>query len=155
MHKRDGLPSLDLLKAFDASARLLSFTKAGEALHLSQSAVSRQIQMLEEQLGVALFHRRTRALQLTEKGHIYYGEINPLLERLREATAKIAAAPAGNSLTVTTALTFASLWLVPRLSGLQLQHPGLRVNLAADNKIQDLNREQFDVAIRYSNRKMA
>jgi len=62
------LPSLDLLKGFEAAARLLSFTKAGEELHLTQSAVSRQIQELEDQLGVALFQRRHRALALTEAG---------------------------------------------------------------------------------------
>ncbi len=155
MLKRDSLPSLDLLKAFEVSARHLSFTKAGGDLFLSQSAVSRQIQLLEAQLGVALFHRRTRALQLTEKGRLYYNEISRLLERLRDATTRITESPSGNTLTVTTAFTFASLWLVPRLSALQIKHPGLRVQLAADNRIQDLKREHFDVAIRYSTRKTA
>ncbi|MFM9971721.1 MAG: transcriptional regulator GcvA [Burkholderiales bacterium] len=155
MHNRAKLPSLDLLKAFEASARHLSFTKAGEDLFLSQSAISRQIQMLEEQLGIPLFHRRTRALALTDAGWIYFNEISKVLDRLREVTAKIMASPASDAVLVSTVITFASLWLVPRLSALQNQHPGLRIHLAADNKIVDLQREQFDVAIRYSTRKIA
>ena len=155
MHKPDALPSLDLLKAFEAAARHLSFTKAGADLFLSQSAVSRQIQMLEGQLEVRLFQRRTRSLLLTEKGQTYYREISQLLEKLREATTKLTGLQANSTLIVTTTVTFASLWLVPRLSGLQQQHPEIRVHLAAANKIQDLKKEQLDVAIRYSTRKMA
>jgi LysR family transcriptional regulator, glycine cleavage system transcriptional activator len=155
MHKHDNLPALDLLKAFEASARRLSFTLAGEDLFLSQSAISRQIQLLEGQLGVRLFHRRTRALLLTEKGQIYYREISQLLEQLREATARLTGTPSNNTVTVAATHTFASLWLVPRLSDLQQAHPELRVHIAADNRLQDLKKEQLDVAIRYSTRKLA
>jgi len=155
MHKRDNLPSLDLLKAFEASARRMSFTLAGEDLFLSQSAISRQIQMLEDQLGVRLFHRRTRSLLLTEKGQIYYREIAQLLEQLREATARLTATPSSSILTVATTPSFASLWLVPRLADLQRLHPELRVHIAADTRMQDLKRDQLDVAIRYSTRKVA
>src|SRR5258706_9516347 len=125
MHKPDALPSLDLLKAFEAAARHLSFTKAGADLFLSQSAVSRQIQMLEGQLGVRLFQRRTRSLLLTEKGQTYYREISQLLEKLREATTKLTGLQANSTLIVTTTVTFASLWLGPRLAGLQHQHPAI------------------------------
>ena len=83
MHKTPDLPALDLLKAFEAAARHLSFTKAGAELFLSQSAVSRQIQALEEQLGTPLFERRVRSLLLTEAGQIYYREIDPILQKLR------------------------------------------------------------------------
>jgi LysR family transcriptional regulator, glycine cleavage system transcriptional activator len=155
MHKNDNLPALDLLKAFEASARRLSFTMAGEDLFLSQSAISRQIQQLEAQLGVRLFHRRTRALLLTEKGQIYYREISQLLEQLRDATARLTGTPSNNTLIVAASLTFASLWLVPRLLDLQQLHPELRVHIAADNRLQDMKKEQLDVAIRYSTRKIA
>lgn len=154
MHKQDSLPALDLLKAFEASARRLSFTMAGKDLFLSQSAISRQIQLLEAQLGVRLFHRRTRSLLLTEKGQIYYREISQLLAQLRDATARLTGAPANSTLTVAASFSFASLWLVPRLLDLQQLHPELRVHVAADNRIQDLKKEQLDVAVRYSTRKL-
>ena len=155
MYKRDNLPSLDLLKAFEASARRMSFTLAGKDLFLSQSAISRQIQMLEDQLGVRLFQRRTRSLLLTEKGQIYYREITQLLEQLRETTAILTAAPSNGTLTVATTPSFASLWLVPRLADLQRLHPELRIHIAADTRMEDLKSDQLDVAIRYSTRKSA
>ena len=155
MHKPADLPALDLLKAFEAAARHLSFTKAGAELFLSQSAVSRQIQALEEQLGVPLFERRVRSLLLTEAGQIYYREIEPILQKLREATARIARRSSAGTLTVTCTITFASLWLVPRLSDFQRRHPDTVVRLAADNEMHDLRRERLDAAVRYCTRAMA
>lgn len=149
------LPSLDLLKAFEAAARNLSFTRAGAELFLSQSAVSRQIQQLEEQLGVALFIRRTRALVLTEPGQRYYRDVNQALHQLREAGVNLRAAPEGHIVTVTTTVTFASLWLVPLLADFQQQHPDIEVRIAADNAVRDLERDRLDVAIRYSTRALA
>ena len=154
MRSRRDLPSLDLLKAFAAAARHLSFTKAGAELFLSQSAVSRQIQMLETQLGARLFERQVRSLLLTEAGQIYYREIGPILEKLREVTARVAEPQAG-IITVTSSITFASLWLVPRLSDFQRRHPDFAVHLAADNVIRDLKKDRLDAAIRYSTRAMA
>ena len=155
MNKRRDLPDLDLLKGFEAAARLLSFTKAGAELFLTQSAISRQVQALEEQLGVTLFQRRTRALLLTDAGQRYFRVVSETLERLREATARLAAEQASGTLTVTTTVTFASLWLVPRLADFQRRHPEITVRLVADNAIRDLKRQQLDVAIRYSTRKFA
>jgi DNA-binding transcriptional LysR family regulator len=155
MHNRRDLPALDLLKAFETAARHLSFTKAGTELFLSQSAVSRQIQMLETQLGVRLFERRVRSLLLTEAGQIYYREIVPILEKLREATARVAEAQATGTVTVTCSISFASLWLVPRLSDFQRRHPDTVVHIAAGNVIKDLKKERLDAAIRYSTRAMA
>ena len=83
MHRRDLPASLDLLRGFEAAARLLSFTSAAAELHLTQSAVSRQVQQLEEQLGVKLFERRTRALILTEAGERYYREVSKALALVR------------------------------------------------------------------------
>src|SRR5215207_2751535 len=85
------LPSLDLLRGFETAARLLSFTKAGEELHLTQSAVSRQIKELEDQLGVALFERRHRALVLTEAGQQFYPAAGQVLAMMRAATDRLRA----------------------------------------------------------------
>src|SRR6187551_3842476 len=130
MHKPRDLPSLDLLKAFEAAARRLSFTKAGAELFLSQSAVSRQIQQLEEQLGVQLFLRRTRALLLTDAGQRYFRAVAQVLEQLRDATVRLGAASQARTVTVTTTVTFAALWLVPRLADLQEKHPEVAVHVA-------------------------
>src|SRR3970040_3195329 len=86
---RATLPSLDLLVGFEAAARHLSFTKAGEELYLTQSAVSRQIKELEEELGVALFQRRHRALQLTEAGKQFYAATAQGLTTMRSATVRL------------------------------------------------------------------
>jgi DNA-binding transcriptional LysR family regulator len=155
MHNPRDLPPLDLLKSFESAARHLSFTRAGEELFLSQSAVSRQIGQLEAQLGVQLFHRRVRSLLLTEAGQLYYREIGVILEKLREVTAAISQRQSDGAVTVTTTMTFASLWLVPRLSDFQRQHPGIAVHLAADNAIHDLKKDRLDVSVRYCTRETA
>jgi LysR family glycine cleavage system transcriptional activator len=155
MNKRRDLPiALDALRGFEAAARRLSFTAAAAELFVTQSAVSRQVQQLEEQLGVKLFERRTRALVLTEAGALYAHEVGRALDLLREATAAVRAASAP-VVRVTTTVTFASLWLVPRLAQFQAAHPGIAVHLAADNSIQSLERQGLDVAIRYSPRTLA
>lgn len=155
MYRKRDLPSLDLLKAFEAAARHLSFTKAGAELFLSQSAVSRQIQQLEAQLGAPLFVRRTRALLLTEAGQRYFRAVSQALEALREATARLDAAAPDRTVRVTTTVTFASLWLVPRLSDFQEKHPEITVHVAADNTVRNLQREGLDLSIRYSTARVA
>jgi len=149
------LPSLDLLKGFEAAARLLSFTKAGEELHLSQSAVSRQIQELEEQLGVSLFQRRHRALALTEAGQILYAAAAQALATMRAVTDRLRAARGRQTLAVTTTQSFASLWLIPRLAGFTRKHPELDVRISADTRVLDLERDGLDLAIRHGPAKMA
>jgi DNA-binding transcriptional LysR family regulator len=148
------LPSLDLLKGFEAAARNLSFTKAAGELFVTQSAISRQIQTLEDQLGVALFRRHHRELRLTEEGQTLYKTSGEVLRLLREVADKLGSRPAG-MLTVTTTVSFAALWLVPRLNDFRRLHPGIDMRLAATNEIQHLEREGFDVAIRYCTPKAA
>lgn len=148
MHRRDLPASLDALRGFEAAARLLSFTAAAAELFLTQSAVSRQVQQLEEQLGVKLFERRTRALVLTDAGDRYYREVSKALNALREATAAVRAQTTP-VVRVTTTLTFASLWLVPRLAAFQKQHEDISVHVVADNVVRDLERNALDVALRY------
>lgn len=143
------LPSLDLLKAFEASARLLSFTKAGEELHLSQSAVSRQIQDLEDQLGVRLFQRRHRALALTEAGQALHAASAQVLATMRAVTDRLRATRGRRTLAVTTTQSFAALWLIPRLSGFTRMHPELDVRISAETRVLDLERDGLDLAIRH------
>jgi len=143
------LPSLDLLRGFEAAARLLSFTRAGEELHLTQSAVSRQIQELEQQLGIALFERRHRSLALTEAGRDYYAAAAQALATMREATDRLRAQRGKRALGVTTTHSFAALWLIPRLAGFTRAHPDIDVRIAAETRVQDLARDGLDVAIRH------
>jgi DNA-binding transcriptional LysR family regulator len=149
MHMARELPGLDLLKGFEAAARHLSFTKAGGELFLTQSAISRQVQALEEQLGVKLFQRRTRALLLTDEGQRYYKAVRAALDDLRAATASVRKDAGAAVLTVSTTVTFASLWLVPKLAGFQSAQPAAQVRLVAENRMQDLDREGIDIAVRY------
>src|SRR5436309_734200 len=148
------LPSLDLLKGFEAAARNLSFTKAAAELFVTQSAISRQVPTLEDQLGVALFRRHHRDLRLTEEGQTFYKTTGEVLRLLRDVTGRLGARPAG-MLTVTTTVSFAGLWLVPRLNDFRRLHPGIDMRLAATNEIQDLGREGIDLAIRYCTPKAA
>jgi DNA-binding transcriptional LysR family regulator len=148
--KRFDLPPLDRLEVFEAAARNLSFTRAAAELHLTQSAVSRAIASLEERLGFAVFERRHRALLLTERGQALYAAALAALEQLHGAVAKLRAPDAARTITVTTTLSFASLWLIPRLAGFTRARPGVDVRIAANNELLELDRAGIDVAIRYS-----
>ena len=142
-------PSLDLLEGFEAAARHLSFTKAGEELFLTQSAVSRQIKELEDQLGVPLFHRRHRALTLTEAGQQFHAAAAQVLTTMRSATSRLRAQSGRKTLSVTTTNSFAALWLIPRLAGFTRTHPDVEVKITAETRVQDLERDGLDVAIRH------
>ena len=144
------LPPLDFLRGFESAARHLSFTRAAAELFLTQSAVSRQIQALEEFVGVALFERKHKALALTEAGKSYYRTVGPVLEQLREATRRLRETRTGHVLTVTTTVSFASMWLVPRLGRFRKQQPDLDVRITATHEVADLEREGIDLAIRDS-----
>jgi DNA-binding transcriptional LysR family regulator len=142
------LPPLDVLRGFDAAARHLSFTKAGGELFLTQSAVSRQIQALEEFIGVALFERRHKALVLTEAGQAYHRVVAASLEQIREATRRLREQKSGHVLTVTTTASFASIWLVQRLARFRKENPGVDVRISATQEVVDMEREGIDLAIR-------
>ncbi|NJD87162.1 MAG: transcriptional regulator GcvA [Betaproteobacteria bacterium] len=149
MHNpRRPLPPLDLVRGFEAAARRLSFTQAAQELFVTQSAVSRQVQALEEFLGVKLFERRHKALELTEAGQAYYRAAAAALAELRAATQRVRESTRGHVLTVTTTGSFASIWLVPRLGRFRQAHPGIDVRIAATHLTLDLAREGIDVAIR-------
>src|SRR5207302_4388872 len=150
MRKSNALPGLDLLVGFEAAARHLSFTKAGAELYLTQSAVSRQIKELEEQLGVSLFQRRHRALSLTEPGHQLYATAAQVLSTMRSAAQRLRTHSARRRpLSVTTTNSFAALWLIPRLAGFTRKHPDVEVKITAETRVQDLERDGLDIAIRH------
>ncbi len=140
---------LDLLHAFEAAARHLSFTAAGQELFISQSAVSRQIQQLEENLGTPLFERRHRSLALTEAGRIMQRAVNDSLERLLDAAARARPSAPARQVAITCTPGFASFWLIPRLARFTADHPGVDVRLSATLDILDLGRSGVDVAIRF------
>jgi LysR family transcriptional regulator, glycine cleavage system transcriptional activator len=146
---RHSLPPLDLLRTFEAAARHLSFTLAGEELFLTQSAVSRQIQQIEANLGVTLFERKHRSLELTEAGSIMQRAVIDCLERLRDATTRVRATTAMRNVAITCTPGFASLWLIPRLARFTAAHPEVDVRISATLEMVDLERQRIDVAVRF------
>ena len=146
---RSELPPLDLLRSFEAAARHLSFTLAGQELFLTQSAVSRQIQQVEASLGVALFERRHRALELTEAGRLLQRTVVDCLERLRDVTSRVRATTAMRQVSMTCTPGFASLWLIPRLARFTSHHPAVDVRISATLELLDLERSQVDLAVRF------
>ncbi|MBL8392708.1 MAG: LysR family transcriptional regulator [Candidatus Accumulibacter sp.] len=140
--------SLHLVRGFWVAARQLSFPKAAAELFVTQSAVSREIKKLEEQLGQPLFRRVNRTLQLTQAGEELYRAVSEALVLIDAATDRLAGVE--RSLTVTTTIPLASLWLVPRLPRFTQQHPELDVRIVASNDLLDLVQAQVDIAIRYA-----
>jgi DNA-binding transcriptional LysR family regulator len=150
MHKTlRRLPSLDFLRGFEAAGRRLSFTLAAEELFLTQSALSRQVKALEEALGVPLFERRHRALALTKAGAAFHRIVTEKLRELAAAADALQAPHREPGLTVSTTVSFASLWLIPRLSAFRAAHPAIDVYVSADDRVVDLAKGDVDVAIRY------
>src|SRR4029450_12501142 len=142
--------SLDLLKGFEAAARHLSFTRAAQELSLTQSAVSREIKTLEEQLGRPLFNRVNRGLRLTGAGQGLYRAVGEALKLIDEATDRLAESRRAEMLAVTTSCALASTWLVPNLPRFIRRQPEVDVrSVAADQKL-DLERERLDLAIRWA-----
>jgi DNA-binding transcriptional LysR family regulator len=142
----------DKLRIFHAVARAGSFTHAGEELNLSQSAVSRQISALEEDLGVQLFHRHARGLILTEQGETLGDTARDVFERLSLAQVQIAdskAVPSGD-LRVTSTVGFGSTWLTPRMREFIELYPDINLSLICDDREMDLGMREADVAIRFA-----
>ncbi len=153
MHKTlRRLPSLDFLRGFEASGRLLSFTRAADELHLTQSALSRQVAAIEQALGVPLFQRRHRALALTDEGEAFLREVTTHLAGIARAAETAGSLRRAPGLTVTTTVSFAALWLIPRLARFRARRPDVEVYVSADDRTIDLARGEVDVAIRYVGR---
>ncbi|MEM1064265.1 MAG: LysR family transcriptional regulator [Pseudomonadota bacterium] len=140
----------DKLRIFHAVADAGSLTHAGETLHLSQSAVSRQVRALEDSLNTTLFHRHARGLILTEQGELLFDATTAMLRRLDTAEARIrdSEEEVFGELRVTTTTGFGSLWLVPRLPKLYERYPELKIDLMLEERVLDLPMREADVAIR-------
>ncbi len=140
----------DKLRIFHAVADAGSLTHAGDVLHLSQSAVSRQIRALEESLNTTLFHRHARGLILTEQGELLFDATAAMTRRLDIAEARIrdSEEEVFGALRVTTTTGFGSLWLAPRLPKLYDQYPNLNIDLMLEERVLDLPMREADVAIR-------
>jgi LysR family transcriptional regulator, glycine cleavage system transcriptional activator len=147
--RRYNLPNLAFLQGFEAAARTLSFTKAAEELFVTQSAVSRQIKALEDNLGLRLFERRSRSLTLTDNGQALYRIATDVFDRLQAATDRLRAETRARQLAITTTTGFASLWLIPRLRRFTALHPDIDVRLSATTDTLNLERSLIDISIRY------
>ncbi|MFC7703487.1 LysR family transcriptional regulator [Plastorhodobacter daqingensis] len=140
----------DKLRIFHAVADAGSLTHAGDVLHLSQSAVSRQIRALEESLDTTLFHRHARGLILTEQGELLFDATRAMSKRLETAAARIRDSEdeVFGELRVTTTTGFGTLWLAPRLPALYAKYPDLKIDLMLEERVLDLPMREADVAIR-------
>ena len=140
----------DKLRIFHAVADAGSLTHAGEVLHLSQSAVSRQVRALEESLNVTLFHRHARGLILTEPGELLFDATSSMVKRLDATAARIRDSEdeVFGELRITTTTGFGTLWLAPRLPNLYKKYPALKIDLMLEERVLDLPMREADVAIR-------
>lgn len=138
------------LRCFDASARLSSFTKAAQEVHLTQGAVSHQILGLEAQLGAPLFFRRRDGLQLTSAGRAYWMEVSPALRQIERATQNLVTNKGnGGALNLSVASSFGTYWLIPRLGGFVSAHPEITLNLSTHVGPVDYARSMHDAAIEF------
>jgi len=143
------LPSLNGLRAFEAAARHMSFTRAATELNVTQTAISHQIRRLEEQLGLTLFIRRNRALELTREAQDYLPSIRSAFEALHRATARLRRPDHEGRLTVSTTASLATKWLVSRVAAFQDANPGIEVRISTSTHLVDFQREEVDMAVRY------
>jgi LysR family glycine cleavage system transcriptional activator len=144
------LPPLDALRGFVAAARRMSITAAAQDLCLTQSAVSRQIQALEERLGTPLFTRSSRSIALTEAGEQLFQLASPWMDRLLDLAESLRQDVRVRPVTISASIGVASLWVLPRLGAFQAAHPHIDVRVATSNRLMDLEQDGIDLAIRYS-----
>ncbi|HZC16091.1 MAG TPA: transcriptional regulator GcvA [Caulobacteraceae bacterium] len=149
MEHRRRLPPLNALRAFEAAARHLNFSRAADELSVTPGAVSQQIQNLEDYVGVALFKRTPKGLLLTDPAQIALPALREAFDRLAEAASMLTAAVDGRRLTVTVPPSFASKWLLPRLGGFEALHPDVDVWVSAGMELTDFTSGEVDLAIRY------
>jgi len=144
--KRSILP-LNGLRAFEAAARHLSFTRAAAEMNVTQAAISHQVKTLEQRLGLPLFRRLPKGLRLTEEGQALLPELGAALDRIGNVLDRLSQR-GGSVLTVSTLTTFMLTWLVPRLPRFQAAHPEIEVRLLTNPRLVDFEREDVDVALR-------
>ena len=137
------------LRAFEAVARRLSFSEAAEELFVTQSAISRQIKGLEDELGAALFLRGTRHVELTQSGQLLLRTVEASLPRIDASVRQIRQTRSRKRVSVTTFASFGSLWLLPRIEAFQREHPDIDIRVSAGDTIADLDDPELDLALRY------
>ncbi|HEV8679583.1 MAG TPA: transcriptional regulator GcvA [Stellaceae bacterium] len=143
------LPPLSALRAFEAAARLKSFSKAADELNVTPAAISHQIHALEEDLGVGLFHRRNRAVELTASARLLLPGLSDAFAGIQAAVRRLRAHNETGTLTVTASPSFAAKWLVLRLHRFQASWPDVDVRISTSDELVDLTKGDFDVGIRY------
>lgn len=141
------LPSLNGLRAFDAAARNLSFTRAAAELSVTQGAISRQVAHLENELSVRLFSRHRRAVSLTTEGQVYFTAIRKAFDQIHDATVRYDRAAEDHILRIKVGPTFAIRWLLPRLLRFHNQHPKINLQINTSQEFPDFDHEQVDVSI--------
>jgi len=145
------LPPLAALRAFEAAARLSSFTRAAQELCVTQTAISHQVRLLEETLGTALFLRLARRIELTDSGKAWAAALSDAFGRLYAANRALRAPAARvrQAVSVTALPSFASRWLLPRLGRFLEEHPNADLHISPSQELVDLQLSDFDVGIRY------
>jgi LysR family glycine cleavage system transcriptional activator len=143
------LPPLNALRAFEAAARHLSFSRAADELHVTPAAISHQIKALEDGLGVQLFRRLNRAVRLTERGRACLPALRDAFDRMAHAVELARTGPTVGALTVSVAPSFAAKWLVPRLDRFRAKHPEIDLRVSASMHLVDFAREDIQAALRY------
>ena len=142
------LPPLNAVRAFDAAARHNSFLLAAQELHVTPGAISQQVKLLEENLGLRLFERRARQVQLTAEGREFYQAISKPLRTIAQAAARLR--PEQKRVRISTVPTFATRWLTPRMADFTRQNPHIEVSVSAEAALVDFERENCDIALRYA-----
>jgi LysR family glycine cleavage system transcriptional activator len=145
------MPPLNALRAFEATARLLSATRAAAELHVTPGAVSHQLRALEEFLGAELFVRGHRQLSLTERGEHYFQSVSGSFNAIRSATDALTRPTSSGTLKIRAYTTFALRWMIPRLSRFYADNKSVEIVLSASNDPVDFNRDPLDFAIRLGN----
>ncbi len=143
------IPYLNALRAFETAARHLSFTLAAKELNVTPAAVSHQVRLLEDRLGVKMFERHARGLWLTERGEMYFPYLRDAFKMIAEGTDLVLRLDAQRPLAVTMLPALAVRWFIPRLRDFQIRHPEIEVRMVTTERNIDFTREDIDCGIRY------
>lgn len=146
---RRQLPPMTALTAFEAAARLSSFTRAAEELGVTQAAVSRQIHALEEDFGFPLFNRLHRKVSLTAQGRSLAAAASSAFNMIAEAASELRRETSGDELTISATVAFSHFWLLPRISEFSRRHPETTLRIVSQDAMPTLNQGEVDVAIRF------